>query len=42
MNAIKLIAREGLRAEVYSFARGVKEDIDALLKSDAKGGILNG
>lgn len=37
MNAIKLIAKERLRAEVYSFARGVKEDIDAVLKSDAKG-----
>jgi D-citramalate synthase len=37
MNAIKLIAKEGLRAEVYSMARGVKGDIDAVLKSDAKG-----
>ncbi len=35
--AIKLIAKEGLKAEVYSFARGVKGDIDAVLKSDAKG-----
>jgi len=35
--AIKLIAKEGLRAEVYSFARGVKGDIDAVLKSEAKG-----
>jgi len=32
--AIKLIARENLRAEVCSFARGVKSDIDAALKSD--------
>ena len=37
MNAIQLIAKEALRAEVYSFARGVKKDIDAVLKSDAKG-----
>ena len=37
MNATKLIAKEGLRAEVYSMARGVKRDIDAVKKSDAKG-----
>jgi len=37
MNAIKLVAKEELRAEVYSFARGTKGDIDAVLKSDAKG-----
>ena len=37
MNAIKLIAKEGLMAEIYSMARGVKGDIDAVLKSDAKG-----
>jgi len=37
MKAIRLIANEGFRAEVYSFARGVKGDIDAVLKSDAKG-----
>ena len=34
MKAIRLIAREGLRAEVCSFARGVKKDIDAALKSE--------
>jgi D-citramalate synthase len=34
MEAIKLIAKEGLRAEVCSFARGVKSDIDAALKSE--------
>jgi len=37
MNAIKLIAEEGFRAAVYSMARGVKGDIDAVLKSGAKG-----
>jgi len=35
MESIKLIAQEGLKAEVCSFARGVKEDIDAVLKSGA-------
>ena len=34
MKAIRLIAKEGLRAEVCSFARGVKKDIDAALKSE--------
>ncbi|MEM2369707.1 MAG: 2-isopropylmalate synthase [Candidatus Bathyarchaeia archaeon] len=34
MEAIRLIARENLRAEVCSFARGVKSDIDAALKCD--------
>jgi D-citramalate synthase len=34
MEAIKLIAKEGLRAEVCSFTRGVKSDIDAALKSE--------
>ncbi|MEM1586437.1 MAG: 2-isopropylmalate synthase [Candidatus Bathyarchaeia archaeon] len=34
MEAIKLIAKENLRAEICSFARGVKEDIDAALKCD--------
>jgi D-citramalate synthase len=37
MSAIKLIAKAGLRAEVYSMARAVKRDIDAVLKSDAEG-----
>ena len=36
MTAIRLMVSEGLRAEVYSFARGVKGDIDAVLKSDAR------
>jgi D-citramalate synthase len=34
MEAIKLIAKENLRAEICSFARGVKGDIDAALKCD--------
>jgi len=35
MEAIKLIAEEGLKAEIYSFARGVKRDIDAVIESGA-------
>lgn len=35
MEAIKLIAKEGLRAEISSCSRGVKKDIDAVLESDA-------
>jgi D-citramalate synthase len=37
MEAIKLIANAGLRADVYSMARGVIKDIDAVLKTDAVG-----
>ena len=37
MEAIKLIANAGLRAEVYSMARGVKKDIDAVIKTGAMG-----
>lgn len=37
MEAIKLIADAGLKAEVYSMARGVIKDIDAVLKTGAKG-----
>ena len=37
MEAIKLIANAGLRAEVYSMARGVIRDIDAVLKTGAAG-----
>lgn len=37
MEAIKLIADAGLKAEVYSMARGVKTDIDAVLKTGAVG-----
>lgn len=35
MKAIKLIAKEGLNAEICSCTRGVTGDIDAALKSDA-------
>jgi D-citramalate synthase len=34
MEAIKMIAKENLSAEICSFARGVKSDIDAALKCD--------
>ena len=34
MEALKLIAKENLRAEVCSFARGVRSDIDAAIKCD--------
>jgi D-citramalate synthase len=37
LEAIKLIADAGLKAEVYSMARGVIKDIDAVLKSGAMG-----
>ncbi|MEM2994870.1 MAG: 2-isopropylmalate synthase [Candidatus Bathyarchaeia archaeon] len=35
LEAIKLIAKEKLKADVFSFARGVKGDIDAVVESDA-------
>ena len=34
--AVKLIAKEGLRAEVCSFVRGTKSDIDVALKCDTQ------
>ncbi|TRO50763.1 2-isopropylmalate synthase, partial [Candidatus Bathyarchaeota archaeon] len=37
MEAIKLIADSGLRADVYSMARGVNTDIDAVIKTGAVG-----
>ena len=37
MESVSLIARQGLRAKVYSAARGTKGDIDAVLKSGASG-----
>ncbi|MEM2110516.1 MAG: 2-isopropylmalate synthase, partial [Candidatus Bathyarchaeia archaeon] len=40
MEAIKLIAKEGLKAEICSFARGVKSDIDAVLRSNANSVFL--
>ena len=36
MEAVRIISQDGLKAEVYSFARGARSDIDAVLKSDAK------
>lgn len=36
LRAIQLIAKEKLRAEVMSFARSLKADIDAVLRSDAQ------
>lgn len=38
--AIKLISKENLKAEIFSFARGAKEDIDAVIESDAEGVFL--
>ena len=35
MEAIQLIAKEELKAKIYSFARGVKRDIDAVIESGA-------
>jgi D-citramalate synthase len=35
MEAVKLIAKEGLRAEISSCSRGVKRDIDAVAESGA-------
>jgi D-citramalate synthase len=35
MEAIKLIKKEGLKAEICSCSRGVKGDIDAVVQSDA-------
>jgi (R)-citramalate synthase len=37
MQSVKLIAKQGLRAKVYSAARGTKGDIDAVLKSGSSG-----
>ena len=36
MRAIQLIVKEKLRAEIMSFARSLKTDIDAVLRSDAQ------
>jgi len=40
LEAIKLIAKENLKADVFSFARGLKSDVDAVLKSDANAVFL--
>ena len=37
MESVKLIAKQGLRAQVFSAARGTKNDVDAVLKSGASG-----
>ena len=37
MESVKLIAKQGLRAEVFSAARGTKNDVDAVLKSGCSG-----
>ena len=36
-NPFALIAKQGFRAQVFSAARGTKNDIDAVLKSGASG-----
>ncbi|MDQ1279437.1 MAG: 2-isopropylmalate synthase [Thermoproteota archaeon] len=36
LESVRLIAKEGLRAEVYGLARVVKEDVDAVVSSGAK------
>ena len=38
--AVKMIAKENLRAEIFSFARGTKEDIDAVIESGASSVFL--
>ena len=40
MEAVRLIAKQGFKAEVCSFARGVKKDIDAVLESGANSVFL--
>ncbi|MBS7656726.1 2-isopropylmalate synthase [Candidatus Bathyarchaeota archaeon] len=40
LEAIKLIVKEGLKAEICSFARGVKKDIDAVKESGANSVFL--
>ncbi len=37
MESVKKIAKQGLRAEVFSAARGTKNDVDAVLKSGCSG-----
>lgn len=40
LDAIKLIVKEKLKADVFSFARGVKSDIDAVIESGANAVFL--
>jgi (R)-citramalate synthase len=37
MESVSLIAKQGLKAKVFSAARGTKSDVDAVLKSGASG-----
>jgi D-citramalate synthase len=37
MESVSLIAKQGLRAKVFSAARGTKNDVDAVLRSGASG-----
>ncbi len=37
MESVRLITKQGLRAQIYSAARGTKGDVDAVLKSGASG-----
>ncbi len=37
MHSVNLIAKQGLRAKIFSAARGTKNDVDAVLKSGASG-----
>ncbi|MDW8084074.1 MAG: hypothetical protein RMI49_02595 [Candidatus Caldarchaeum sp.] len=41
-DAVRMIAREGLRAKVFGFARLVKEDIEAAVKADVSGIVTEG
>lgn len=40
--AVRIIAREGLRASVFGFARMVRSDIDAVIETEAGGIIIEG
>jgi len=40
MEAVKLIAKEDLKAEVFSFARGAKSDVDAVIDGGANAVFL--
>jgi (R)-citramalate synthase len=37
MESVAMVAKQGLRAQVFSAARGTKNDVDAVLKSGASG-----
>jgi methanogen homocitrate synthase len=42
LNAIKGMVKEGLKARIFGFSRLVKDDIDAVIRSDAEGVICEG